>query len=147
MKSYIYGVLRTTSIAILRCPRTVPVMTTTLDDRQLPLTPLAAAVDAEHDSLARLATIHRLRTALAAVESTTVKAARAEGATWSAVGDRLDISKQAASKRFRNSVNLESQDPGRVGDHRPKPSHGGWEIAIPGRRALLHIRPRGGNPR
>jgi hypothetical protein len=130
------------AIARRRRLRTVPDMTTTLDDGQLPLTELAEAVEAETDLLSRLESIRRLRTALAAVETATVGAARAEGRSWAVIGAGLGISKQAASKRF-GTQQTDNQTPTPRPDHgRARSARAGWEIAIPGRRALLHIRPR-----
>ena len=113
-------------------------MATTFIDRQPSLTALAAAVDAEPDALRRLHAIRRLRTTLLAVEGETVGAERA---SWAAVGAELGVSKQAASKRFWNPQGEINQRPA-AGGTRMRPSRTGWEIAIPGRRALLHIRPR-----
>jgi hypothetical protein len=116
-------------------------MTTTFDDGQPALTAFAAAVDAEPDALSRLVAIQRLRTALTAVENETVRAARADGASWARVGAQLGISKQAANKRFGAIQDAARQAPTDTPGRR-KQSRTGWEIAIPGRRALLHIRPR-----
>ncbi|GAA2135333.1 hypothetical protein GCM10009844_00480 [Nocardioides koreensis] len=129
-------------IAHRRRSRTVPDMTTTLDDGQLPLTELAATVEADTDPLSRLESICRLRTALGAIETATVCAARAEGRSWAAIGAGLGISKQAASKRF-GTQQMDNQTPPPRSDHgQARSTRAGWEIAIPGRRALLHIRPR-----
>ena len=125
----------------LGCLRTVPDMTTTFDDGQPSLTDLAAAVDAERDALGRLGAIRRLRTALTAIESETVRAARADGASWAAVGAELGISKQAANKRL-GATPEEGSQKSTVSRGRAQSPRTGWEIAIPGRRALLHIRPR-----
>jgi hypothetical protein len=124
-------------------------MTTTSDDGHPTLTELAAAVERESDALRRLAALVHLRAATAAFERATVNAARAEGATWTSVGHSLSISKQAASKRFAGSSPEDDQGPLSRPASRGRSIRAGWEIGFPGRRALLHIRPRqeGGNAR
>lgn len=113
-------------------------MTTTWDDGPLRLTELAAAVDGDPDPLSRLEAIQRLR-----VEAAAVRAAREEGASWEKVGDRIGISKQAANKRFAAGAVKDSDAPARANSHDGRRvARAGWEIALPGRRALLHIRPR-----
>lgn len=125
--------------------RTVLNMTTTLDDGQPSLTELAAAVEADIDPLSRLESICRLRTALGTIEEATVFAARTEGTSWAVIGAGLGVSKQAASKRFGTQP-MDNQTPIPRRDHgRAQSARVGWEIAIPGRRALLHIRPRRDN--
>jgi hypothetical protein len=101
-------------------------MTTTFDDRQLPLTALAAAVEAEPNDVSRLGAIQRLRIALRAVEAETVQAARAEGASWAAIGAQLGISKQAANKRFGATQEAISQAPADRPKRRQQSRAGCW---------------------
>lgn len=84
------------------------------------------------------------RTVLDAAEAEAVRAARVDNASWAAVGAGLGISKQAANQRFGEARKVESQAPAPEEAKRAsaRPTRSGWEIAIPGRRALLHIRPR-----
>lgn len=119
-------------------------MTTTPHDACQPtLTQLADQVEGNPVPLGRLAGIRLLRTALDAAEKEAVQAARETNASWAAVGSGLGISRQAANQRFGPTREADGQ--ARTSEEVPSRARTprlGWEIAIPGRRALLHIRPR-----
>jgi hypothetical protein len=118
-------------------------MTTNADERQpeMTLTPLAAAVDQAADPLGRLDALRTLTDATLAAARTAVQAARASGASWGDVGQRLGVSKQAVAKRY--------------GDHPARPTNPapgtaplrpgrprGWDVTTPRGRVVLRLRRR-----
>lgn len=57
-----------------------------------------------HPDLASLKDLAALRDAVSELIAEQVSTARDGGATWTAIGEQLDISKQAASKRFGSNL-------------------------------------------
>lgn len=122
-----------------------------MDDAAPPtLTALAARVEHDGDPLARLAAATELRSLLVDLEVQAVREARASQVSWSFIGDRLGISKQAAQKRYAEGLR-----PVQEADTAAPPEPGvaaaraavevrrrrspGWVIMTRGGRTLLRI--------
>ena len=114
-------------------------MTTTTDDAgQRTLTPFAGVVDAAPDPLAGLAAVADLRRELAVIERAFVDAARAAGTSFSAIGESLGVSKQAAQRRFTQEPVADTD----VAPKEPRPARVGdrWVVTTRRGRVLLRVR-------
>lgn len=125
-----------------RPPGTVPTMTTNTAAGQHVLTLLAAAVEASTDPLNALSAVAELKRAVAVAEGERVELARAAGASWAAIGQRLGVTKQATSRRFAPRA------PGGVipaqvsTEVAPAKGKSGWVVTTPRGRTLLVLRRR-----
>jgi hypothetical protein len=93
--------------------------------------------------LARLTVLRILEAAVVLERTACVAQARAEGATWQAVGESLGVTKQAAAQRFGST---RSTDPTLgTAPTRQKAAHragaAGWEVRVGGLR-IMSIVPR-----
>jgi len=115
---------------------------TTIDDAREPsLTSLAAAVEAAPDALARLAGAAALARRLREVERTAVAEAKADGRSWTAIGERLGVTKQAVAKKYGERAPRAA--PARKAARQvPKPDTGQWLVLTPGGRTLLRVAKR-----
>lgn len=133
------------AIARRSCGGTVVAMSTNTDERttlddagQQSLTELAHHAETHPDPLVRLDAVRALREALAGVETDAVRAAREASVSWTEVGRRLGVSKQAAAKRFTTPARppgTREQPEGAVGPR----ARTGWVVTTPGGRPLLRI--------
>ena len=121
-------------------PRTVTDMTREID-RQPTLTDLARRLETAADPLDRLGHIRLLREALKATEDATVQEARAADASWTAIGESLGVSKQAAAQRFGVRPQPTATSAGETSaSPRRQTGNNAWEVTSPGGRTLLRIR-------
>jgi len=101
------------------------------------VTGLAAAVDSATGPLDRLTARHALTEAATHLMRAAVAEARAGSVSWSTVGARHGVSKQAAAKRFSEKP----RNPAVDGEEQPAepPLPSGWLVATRRGRTLLRV--------
>jgi len=117
-------------------------MSTNGDAGQHVLTLLATAVETATDPLSTLAAVAELGRAVAAAEREAVELAKAAGASWAAIGARLGVTKQAASRRFTSRAPSAIAPAPESTERAAAKSKAGWIVTTRRGRTLLVVRRR-----
>ena len=105
------------------------------------------------DSLERLRALTALQAFLSTLTDDAVAAARSEGASWTAIGEALGVSRQGARQKFAPERQPASagQTPGPAHISSPRaagtprtPPKTGWNVRLPGGLCVLTVEPRPG---